>query len=176
MDEVLLELPSLQSLRFDLKSQFEKVGTLLSGKHVDELYSGALKATAASYMGLVYQGADDDPIQLPDAVSAGLGKDREVEIDDELSAIFDQTKMNRLSPYGQHRMRKTLTEVRGVFRIKLGPDPPARVAPLVATPTKNARPHIPPQRPHAPALCALISNTVQTSEKIGSIYKNPAAR
>lgn len=72
MDEVLLRRAFLQSLGFDSKAHFEKVGKLVSGKHVDELEFGAPKAMAASYKGPLYKETDEEPIKLPDVMSAGM--------------------------------------------------------------------------------------------------------
>jgi len=83
---------------------------------------------------------------------------------------------NGLSPHGQERVTSMLRKYRDVFRIKLGPDPPAKVAPLRIKIKEEARPYRSPQRRYAPPQHAFISTTVQKLEAVGAVYKNPKAR
>lgn len=118
----------------------------MDGKHVVERDSRALNAAAASYRGLVYQSMDDDLIELPDAVSAGVGEDTTEDIGKALCSILQEAGKNGLSPNGQRCLQQAMTQFSNIFRIKMGSDPPARVAPLVVTLAKNARPHRSPKR------------------------------
>lgn len=131
------------------------------------LDSENLKAAAASYRELVYQGAVDAPIELPNGVSVGMGYNSRIEIKNALCAVMDQAKINCLSPKGQKRMQQTLKEFMDVFEIKLGPDPSTSLTRFLANLKKNARPNTLSQHQYAPTKRA-FSHAVQKLEKDGA--------
>ncbi len=104
---------------------------------MDDLESSSLKYAAVRYQGLSYQRADDDPISLPLALSAGIGRDTKESIDNEFRRIEKEAKANGLSSTGQTRLSNLLERHRDVFRIRLGPDPPAKVTPLRIVPVNG---------------------------------------
>jgi len=81
-----------------------------------------------------------------------------------------------MSEEGTSMSEKLLAEFRDIFRIRLGPDPPAKVAPLQIRLKENARPHRATQRRYAPAQRAFISSTVRNLVSVQAIYANPKAR
>lgn len=102
MDVVLLGRPLLRSLGFDLKKHLESVARLFDCKCVEELSMDNLNISAptetpciknedrtlksfSAYQGLVYQDDSDEPIDLPDAFAADIGKDSEASINAEFS-------------------------------------------------------------------------------------------
>lgn len=176
MDEVLLGRPFLRAIGFDLEKHLESVATMIDGKHIEELSPTRLKAVSIPYAGLVYQKTDDDPVELPHTVSAGIGSDSLESINNALAGICNEARTNGLSVEGHLRLTSMLRTHRDVFRIKLGADEPARVRPLAILPARNARPHRSPQRRYSPVQRVFLENTVRELEKVGAIYKNPAAR
>lgn len=193
MDEVLLGRSLLRSLGFDLKKHLESVARQVDGKSVEELNMDSRKTVVpteghrdknearmlkslSTYQGLVYQGDSDDPIELPDAFAAGIGKDSVSSIDVEFSRIVTAAKKNGMSDAGLTDLRKMLYKFREVFRIKLGADPPAKVAPLAVQPISTARPYRSPQRRYAPNQRDFISKTIKELEAVGAVYKNASSK
>lgn len=144
----------------------------LDGKNVNELKA----VHAYTYKGLSYQAADDGPIYVTDDFSAGIGGDTTESIDKAFSRIIQEAEDSGISKTEADRLRKTLQCCRHVFRIKLGPDPPAKVAPLRILSKPNARPYRTPQRRYAPAQREFISKTMHEHEALGAVYKNPSAK
>lgn len=176
MDEVLLGRPFLKAIGFDLEEHLQRVHRHVHDKHIEELQSSRVKLAAVEYKGMAYQEIDDDPIDLPDVASAGFGKDSKEEIDEALERNMEEARCNGLSPKGQERLKNILLGYRDVFRLKLGPDPPANVAPLIISPVHNARPFRSPQRRYSTEARAFITNTVRELVEIGALYKNPSSR
>lgn len=176
MDEILLGRTLLKSIGFDLNEHLARVRDIVHNKHVDDISTQEIKAASVSYKGLRYQEADDDPIEIPDIVAAGIGKDSKDSIDKAFDNIVVEAKRNGLVESGIKRLRALLEDYRDVFRIKLGPDPPARVQPLKIKLAENARPFRSTQRRYSPQQRAFIIRTIHELESVGAIYKNPSAR
>ena len=176
MDETLLSRSLLQSMGFNLREHLERVHSMIDGKHVDELDPTTIKAATFKYAGLAYDDADDDPIELPEDLSAGIGRDSTESINTAFKATLSSAQESGISFSGSQRLSNLLKRYRDVFRIKLGPDPPARVAPLVISRTDKAKPSRSPQRRYAPAQREFIIRTIRELEAVGAIYKNPSAR
>ena len=81
-----------------------------------------------------------------------------------------------MSEDGLLKVKKLLQEYRDVMRIKLGPDPPAKVEPLSVTLKPGARPYRSTQRRYAPAQRAFLSSTTRSLEEAKAVYFNPKAR
>lgn len=120
--------------------------------------------------------ADEDPITLPECNSTGIGIDSTADIDNSFKNILENAVSNGLSSTGKQRLEMLITKYRDIFRIKLGSDPPAKVAPLEITPTSDCKPHRAPQRRYSPPQRAFISNTIRQLEAVGAVYKNPTAK
>ncbi len=176
MDECLLSRSLLQSMGFNLKDHLERVHHMIDGKHVDDLNPSTIKAAALKYGGLSYDDADDDPIQLPEGLSAGIGRDSRESIDNAFQSMIANAVESGISTTGSQRLKHLLDRYRDVFRIKLGPDPPAKVAPLVISRTENAKPFRSPQRRYAPLQREFIIRTIRELEAVGAIYKNNSSR
>ncbi len=176
MDELLLSRSLLQSMGFNLKEHLERVHHMIDGKHVDELEPDTIKAATLRYGGLSYDDADDDPIHLPEGLSAGIGRDTPDSIDNAFKSIISNAEAAGITTSGSKRLFNLLGRYRDVFRIKLGPDPPAKVAPLVITRTDDAKPFRSPQRRYAPTQREFIIRTIRELEAVGAIYKNNSAR
>ena len=176
MDELLLGRPFLKSIGFDFKEHLLRIHSEIHDKDVSEIDPNILKSAAASYTGLSYTEADDDPIEPTEAIGAGIGKDSEEVIDLAFEKIILDAKKNGMSKKGLERVKHMLKKYRDVFRIKLSNDPPARVDPLTITPIPNAKPYRSPQRRYAPHQRKFICQTIRELEAVGAIYRNPSAR
>ena len=140
MDECLLSRSLLQSMGFNLTDHLKRFHHMIDGKHVDELDPSTIKAAALKYSGLSYDDADDDPIRLSEGLSAGIGIDGSDSIDKAFSSTVSNVEESGISISGSNRMKHLLEKYRNVFRIKLGPDPPTKVAPLVISCPEKAKP------------------------------------
>ena len=120
--------------------------------------------------------ADDNLIELPECLAAGIGKDSDEDIDKAFENIKASAKANGLSDEGLQTLSEILKDYRDVFRIKLGSDPPADVPPLAITPQENATPYRSPQRRYGQQAWDFIVNTIRELEAVGAIYKNPSSR
>lgn len=119
---------------------------------------------------------DDEPIELPECLAAGIGKDTSESITQAFDKILANAQAENISRSGLERIKAMPSEYRDVFRIKLGDDPPANVPPLVITPAKDAKPHRSPQRRCAPQQRDFIVKAIRELESVKAIYKNPSAR
>ena len=175
MDEILLGRPFLEAIGFDLNDHLQRVHKLIHEKNIGDINTEKIKLAAAQYQGLAYMAADDDPIELPACIAAGIGEDSEDLITEAFDKVLSQSKSNGVSEEGFNRIKSMLKEYRDVFRIKLGTSPPADVSPLSITPAPNAKPYRSPQRRYAPQQREFIIKTINNLESIGAIYKNPSA-
>ena len=157
MDEILLGRPFLNKIGFDLNDHLRRIHPLIHGKHVDQIDPDKVRRTAAKYKGMSYMSADDDPIKLPECLAAGIGRDSEEAISRAFQNCISEAKTNSLLTKGLTRVRNFFKDCRDVLRIKLGPDPPADVNPLVITPVDNCKPYRSPQRRYAPPTTRLHS-------------------
>ena len=176
MDEVLIGRPFLNTIGFNLNDHLNNIHKHIHEKTIEEIDTANLKAVTSEYRGMSYQESYDDPIGLPDGVTAGIGLDSKESIDKEFTRIITEARNNGISEGGSKILSNTLEKYSDTFRIKLGPDPPAKVEPLVITPTDNAKPYRSPQRRYAPIQRDFIAQTIRELEAIGAIYKNPSAR
>ena len=113
--------------------------------------------------------ADDDPIDLPECIAAGIGEDSEEPIQKYFNNALLEAQENGISAEGCNRIKQPLKEYRDVFCIKLGSGPPADVPPLSITPAPNAKPYRSPQRRYAPRQQDFIIDTINTPKAIGAI-------
>ena len=187
MNEILLGRPLLKAIGFDFHRHLLSVRDKVHDKDFSELvnemgkisvlaYTFATPPQGGRYKGLSYNDFDDDPIALPESISAGIGKDSKESIDKAFRSIVENAKNNGISDNGKNRLINLLRKYRDVFRIKLGPDEPAKVPPLVITPAEGAQPYRSPQRRYAPMQREFITRTIKELEAVGAIYKNPSAR
>lgn len=175
MDEVLLGRPFLNSIGFNLDTHLLQVSK--EGVEQGLFYpNGTPKLAAAKYSGLTYQVTDDDPIELPESMVAGIGADSEEYIRTALSNILEEAAKNGISPEGKSRLEDILSPYKDVFRIKLGPDEPAKVEPLAIQRAPGSRPFKTPQRRYAPVQTAFINSTIKDLERVGAVRRNPAAK
>ncbi len=166
MDECLVNRALLQSMGFNLKEHSERVHHMIDDKHVDDLDPKAIKAAALKYGGLSYDDADEDPIHLPERLSAGIGRDSPESINNAFQAIISNAEESGITTSGAKQLKYLLDKYRDVFRIELGPDTPAKVAPLVITRSDNAKPFRSPKRRYATAQREFIIRTIRELEAV----------
>lgn len=186
MEEILLGRPLLKCLGFDLGRHLEDVRDKYHNADVSSLMPVAAEPESeslvlnrfAAYTGIRYNDADSDsdPIPLPNSIGASMGIDSEQDIETAITNTVRSAEANRISEEGSARISRLLASYRDILRIKLGPDPPARVEPMRIKLKQNHRPTRATQRRYAPPQREFISNTVRRLENIGAIYHNPAAR
>lgn len=71
-----------------------------------------------------------------------LGEDSSEELDDALRTILEKAESNGISACGKQRLNRLLRKYRKVFRIRLGPGPPAKVEPMRISIDPNAVPFL----------------------------------
>jgi len=130
----------------------------------------------AKYKSLRYDSVDDDRIPLPGNAGANMGVDKDSAIEEALCKVVTEAEQNGMSEQGLKKVNGLLHECKNVFRIKLGPDPPAKVEPLKIRLKPGHKPVRATQRRYAPPQRAFISSTIQRLEKIGAVFHNPTAR
>ena len=167
MDEILLGRPFLHSIGFNLEHHLVRVRNDIHDKHVEDLDPEQFKLSAAKYQGLPYINAEDDPIELPECLVAGIGQDTKSSIDSAFAKVIAEAEKNGISVKGSSEIAQMLDEFRDVFRIKLEVDPPVDVPPLVITPQADAKPYRYPQCRYAPQQRDFITQTIRVW------YKNP---
>ena len=107
---------------FNLKEHLERVHHMIDDKHVDCLDPKAIKAAVLKYGGLSYDDADDDPIHLPEGLSAGIVRDSLESINNAFQSIISNAEESGITPSGAKQLKYLLDTYRDVFRIKLSPD------------------------------------------------------
>ena len=70
---------------------------------------------------------EDDPIPPVDSAGANMGLDKEEDVQKALEETLEKAIDAGMSENGLKRASALLREFRDIFRIKLGPDPPAKV-------------------------------------------------
>ena len=77
---------------------------------------------------------------MPEHLKARFGKDNPDEIFEAFYTILEDASNNGMSTIGLEKLNELLEEYRSIFRIRLGPDEPAKVRPLLIKPTTDAKP------------------------------------
>ena len=176
MDELILGRKFLHSIGFNLKDHLGKVHKEIHNQHIDELKLGEMSVSSLSYKGISYENSDDDPVGIDCIESISFGTDTDEEINHCISKIVDEAIQNGISASGARRLEIMLKKSRRVLRIKLGCDPPAKVAPLSLKLKHGAKPFKSLQRRYSPEHREFIIKTIRELESIGAVYKNTAAR
>ena len=176
MVEVILGRPFLDKIGFNLTEHLYEVHDRINDMELDKIDTERLKMATIKYRGMSYTDVDDDPVGLPEGVSARIGEDAREDIDKALSDIVTEASRNGISDAGRKRLAEMLEEYRDVFRIKLGKDPPAKVEPLVITLVEGAHPYRSRQRTYGKLQRDFIIQTVKELEEAGAIYKNPSSK
>lgn len=81
MNEELQGEPFLKAIGFDVKTHLENVLSIIDGRHMKDFNSQDVFLTSTKYQGIKYQGIDDDPIKIPECISAVFGEDSPKEME-----------------------------------------------------------------------------------------------
>lgn len=100
MAKFLLEMPLLKAMGFDLCRDLQRVGPEIEGMSETELISKTARISSTSFSGLSYQGADEDPVEPPECLQAGLGVVSEESIGKAVTKAVQDAKSNAMSANG----------------------------------------------------------------------------
>lgn len=183
IDGPLLGRPTLEALGLDTKKLLAEAADKyggeidLAGLVPDEthpegsvariLSSGVYHSDHAEH-GEYEDGAEDDQV-------ADLGVDTEVEVEAALGGLLDKAASEGISDQGKVRLREMLKKYRDVFRVRLGPGPPADVEPMHLTLKPNAVPHIAKPRRYTPDQKRFMEGYVQRLDEFGFMAANKNA-
>lgn len=185
MSKILLGNPLLKALGFDLDAHLETNRDVLHDRAFD---TNLLKdvnsavclpgkaARFSCYSGMTSASADSDPVDPVATAGAAMGKDSDHDIREAFRTMFKNAKTQGMTDKGLDVAEKLLKEFREIFRIKLGKDGPARIAPMEMKLKTGAKPVRSNQRRYAPAQRAFLSKTIKKLEELGAVRANPTSK
>lgn len=97
MEEVF---PFLKVIRLDFKENLIRVHILIHIRHIDSINKDNLKITESKYKEISYMPAEDDPIELPGCLAAGIGIDSDASFDEGFEKINATAEKIGISPHG----------------------------------------------------------------------------
>lgn len=164
MEDVILGTPLLRPIGFDLDEHFEKVGRKIIAQQINSM---KLNDRDESYTDISNDDVDDDPIEPPNYLMAGFGKDDPKAVAEVVRVLEPETKENGISEKVFCELRRILHEYRSVLCINLGLDLTANVKPLKIELCSVAKPSQCPQRRYSKHQRVFIANTIRKLEKSG---------
>lgn len=189
MNEIILGRPLLISIGFDLDKYLtklqkeegdidiaERMSKNCNGIDQSDSTSPQKIASMSSYKGLWYEETEYDPINSPDDIASKMGVDKREDIVAEINKTLDKAATAGMQPHNVQKCRELMMKHIDIFRIKLGPDPPANVDPYRVSLKENHRPFRSTIRRYAPAQKVFIGATIRSLERIGAVKHNPTAR
>jgi hypothetical protein len=112
---------------------------------------------------------DDDPINYHD-VDVGQGSPEELA--DAIEGLITSAEQAGMSRDGEQNLRQLVMECKEVFRLKLGPEPPANVKPLVIKRRDGAEPVRMSARKYDSPQLKYMRDKIYELEELGLVYKN----
>jgi len=189
MSEIILGRPLLQCIGFDLDEVLTKVQTEEGEVDVSQRITNGCNGVNQSdgkkpkkvssmsiYKGLWYDEEEFDPISYPEDMQSKMGVDKPEEIQAEIQKTLKRAADAGMTPNNVKKCEALMQKHIDIFRIKLGPDQPAKVDPYRLTLKENHRPFRCTQRRYAPAQKVFIESTIRSLERIGAIKYNPTAK
>jgi hypothetical protein len=144
MDEVLLGRTLLAALGFDLTSHLEKVFDQVDdvdiSSDVKASGSSGKMASMSSYTGLRYDRTEDDPVKPLGFAGNDMAEVDMADVRKSCATLIKKTKEAGISTGGLERIKAMMKRYEDVFRVRMGPDPPAKIAPMVIKKRADARP------------------------------------
>jgi hypothetical protein len=141
---VLLGRPLSAALGFDLTSHLEKVFDQVDdmdiGSDVGASGSSGKMASMTSYTGLRYDRTEDDPVKQLGFAGNDMAEVDIADVRKACATLVMKTKEAGISISGLERIRAMMKGYEDVFRFRMGPDPPAKIAPMVIKMKADARP------------------------------------
>jgi RNase H-like domain found in reverse transcriptase/Integrase core domain/Reverse transcriptase (RNA-dependent DNA polymerase)/Chromo (CHRromatin Organisation MOdifier) domain len=120
--------------------------------------------------GVKHGDLDEDPI--PEDPHLDLGRDTPSEIRAAFFAMIQTASVNGMSPSGVKTLSDLLTEYEDIWRIKLGPDPPANLPPMEITITPGSFPVRVKPRRYPPQQKLFIEKHCAKLVEYGLAYAN----
>jgi hypothetical protein len=180
MDEVLLGRPLLATLGFDLTSHLEKVFDQVDdmdiSSDVGASGSSGKMASMSSYTGLRYDRTEDDPVKPLGFAGNDMAEVDIADVRKACATLVMKTKEAGISTSGLERIRAMMKRYEDVFRVRMGPDPPAKIAPVVIKMRSDARPVRATQRRYSQPQVAFITEKVKEFVRVGALVYNPNAK
>jgi hypothetical protein len=144
MEEVLLGRPLLAALGFDLTSHLEKVFDQVDdmgiSSDVGASGSSGKMASMSPYTGLRYDRTEDDPVKPLGFEGNDMAEVDMADVRKACATMVMKTKEAGISTSGLERIRAMMKRYEDVFRVRMGTDPPAKIAPMVIKMRSDARP------------------------------------
>jgi hypothetical protein len=135
MDEVLLRRSLLAALVFDLTYHLEKVFHQVDDMDVSSDVgagsSSGKMVSMSSYTGLRYDRKEDDPVKPLGFAGNDMAEVDMADVRKACAAMIAKTKEAGISTGGMERIRAMMKRCEDVFRVRMGPDPPAKISPMV---------------------------------------------
>jgi hypothetical protein len=180
MDEVLLGRPLLAALGFDLTSHLEKVFEQVNDMDISSdmgARSSSRKiASMSSYTGLRYDRTEDDPVKPLGFAGNDIAEVDMADVRKACATMVGKAKEAGISTGGLERIGALLKRYEDVFRVRMGPDPPANIAPMVIKMRADARPVRATQRRYSQPQVAFITKKVKELVRVGALVYNPNAK
>ncbi|KAE9182179.1 hypothetical protein PF002_g27061 [Phytophthora fragariae] len=116
---------------------------------------------------------DDDPIAFGEDFLAGCTPDEEVR--QAVEAMTAKALENGFPPEKEGKLR-TIVYMYDIWRLHLGPDPPAKVPPLELRMKKGAKPFRCKPRAHPPHVRKFLQEFNDELVRLGWVYENASSR
>ena len=182
VDEPLLGRPIQEALGFNAKEILEAACDRFSGIvnaadiMNDDIYPDGSIARILS-TGLYHPaGAEAGNVPVPlGEQRCEFGVDTKEELDAALDAMLKDAEANGLSEKGKTQLRQLLSDYRDVFRVRLGPGPPANVEPMRISLLHDATPCLTKLRRYPAEQREYMSKFVDTLLEFGFAKPNANA-
>jgi len=189
MNEIILGRPLLRCIGFDLDKVLTKLQKEEGEIDISERIANGCNgidqsddkdprkvASMSAYKGLWYEEKEYDPIYSQDDIASKMGIDKREDIMLEINKTLENAASAGMKSHNVEKCRELMLKYIDIFRIKLGPDPPAKVDEYRVSLKENYRPFRSTQRRYAPAQKVFIGATIRSLERIGAVKHNPTAR
>lgn len=160
-DEIILGRPFLPTIGFDLTDFLQRVMDKINNKDLSEIDADSLEVASTTYRGLAYTEPAMTLLGYQMVFRQILVATLRKLIDEQLKRIVSEAKENGMFEEGVSNLTQMLEVNRDAFRVNLGPDPPAKVAPLGITAIPNAKPYRTPMRNYAPLQRDFLVRTIR---------------
>jgi hypothetical protein len=180
MYEVLLGRPLLAALEFDLTSRLEKVFDQVDDMNISSDLgasgSSGKIASMSSYNGLRYDHTEDYPVKPLGFAGNDMAEVDMADVRKACATMVMRTKEAGISTGGLERITAMMKRYEDVFRVRTGPDPGAKIAPMVIKMRADARPVRATQRRYSQPQVAFITEKVKELARVGALVYNPNAK
>lgn len=182
MEEPLLGRPVLEALGLDTKKLLAAAcdrlhGVFDMGGVIDEEPQVCTKIARVMFQGVFYSdgsiAGEDKIFDVDDFLDIGV--DTEQQIKEALKKLLDEAIENGLTERQGRRLGQLLDRFWDIFRLRLGPDPPAKVEPMRVNIKAEARPVIAKARRYSKDQRDFLDKFVTRLVEYGLVKPNPNA-